>query len=418
MFTGPHGVTLKHGDWLPEFASFVVDGESTSRANEWAVGEEGKGFTLATQFFYETIEKTLSRLTSKVPRSFKAGLSFRVGHHNGELKWKKGRSEGESDVLMVTQDDLMPLNANGFMERRGLNSLDDSEEGTTLVTRSSSVLEVLKGVFKRRKTYGMSSSLLLVKEPSSPTHERNLIKADEIVITALGLPTVFAEDFYYTYGILPIKGSWQFPDSAFQLFDPQSDGPLSHLRDQFVLKSPPGNYLGINYHGKLVVSADRTAVSLRVEAFDAYRQAIESPDSAFRAGGSPELAHEIWIDILSDSVHSGASIGRVLVPQDASAGEAYREAFGKAWADFNRGIPASTQLWPYPKSSDDLKLINELKKNGCPVEDHVMKILEKSGAYCRIKDHAYQLLRQAPEITAERPGQSRLEQAINSLLSH
>ncbi|KAG8980149.1 hypothetical protein FRB90_007794, partial [Tulasnella sp. 427] len=96
MFTGPHGVTLKHHDWLPEyvltakiarhrlttsydtdlsictvrwrhasglyglsffnnhldvdarFTSFVVDGELTSRSNEWAVGEKGKGFILAT----------------------------------------------------------------------------------------------------------------------------------------------------------------------------------------------------------------------------------------------------------------------------------------------------------------------------------------------------------------------------------
>ncbi|KAG8988085.1 hypothetical protein FRB90_002964 [Tulasnella sp. 427] len=263
---------------------------------------------------------------------------------------------------MVTQDDLTPLDANGSMARRGLNSLGDTEEETTRVARTSSVPEVLKGIFKRRKTYGMSSSLLFVKEPSSSTRERNLVKADEVIITALGLPTVLAEDFNYTYGIFPIKGSWQSPDSAVRLFDPQSDGPLFYLHDQFVPESPPVNYLGINYHGKLVISTDREAVSLRGEEFDADRQALpEAADSAFRAGGSARdlVRYPLGLRAQRHVDRTRARSSRCL--RRRSVSRSFWESLGRLQA---RNPTIRTTL-AVPESLDDLKLITELRKISC-----------------------------------------------------
>ncbi|KAG9015070.1 hypothetical protein FRB90_004913 [Tulasnella sp. 427] len=130
MFTGPHGSALRHADWLPvyiltatidreqiknypretdlkvctviweheptglwglsffnnhmdsyaTFSSFVVDGKTTSRSNRWAVGEKGKGFVLATQFFFENVKQTVSAMTSaNDSKSLKPGVSFTSG---------------------------------------------------------------------------------------------------------------------------------------------------------------------------------------------------------------------------------------------------------------------------------------------------------------------------------------------------
>ncbi|KAJ6605587.1 hypothetical protein DFH09DRAFT_1067843 [Mycena vulgaris] len=75
LLTGPHGrpsfggqrqavrrelspftTTNNHLDDAASFDSFAVDGYSTSTNNKWAVGEKGKGFILATQYWFETIE--------------------------------------------------------------------------------------------------------------------------------------------------------------------------------------------------------------------------------------------------------------------------------------------------------------------------------------------------------------------------
>ncbi|KIO16814.1 hypothetical protein M407DRAFT_12633 [Tulasnella calospora MUT 4182] len=163
--TRPHGAALRHSDWLPlyiseatipqdrirdatrdtdltlctvlwehiptglcglsffnnhldanaRFSSFVIDGHTTSRFNEWAVGEKGKGFVLATQYFFEKVEQTVRRLEQS--RTLKHGVSFRVGYEVGELKWKK--SKHDVDQLKVINDDLTPTDLAGLMARRG-----------------------------------------------------------------------------------------------------------------------------------------------------------------------------------------------------------------------------------------------------------------------------------------------------------
>lgn len=119
-----------HLDQNARFTSFVVDGESTSRTNDWAIGEKGKGFMLATQYLREQIDcwehKEGGSLQEKM---YGHGISFRVGHQIGELDWKKCNYEGGPDQLRVALDDLTPVDLNAYMKQRGktpANALESS----------------------------------------------------------------------------------------------------------------------------------------------------------------------------------------------------------------------------------------------------------------------------------------------------
>ncbi|KAJ7082761.1 hypothetical protein C8R44DRAFT_992131 [Mycena epipterygia] len=151
LLTGPHGVSLRHRSALPlyilsanipvplktnlvvvivlwttgvnintlsfynnhlddhaTFETFAVDGYSTSK-NTCAVGEKGKGFILATQYMFETIEEQTS------PR-----ISFRVGEQIGELGWKKPQSPrgGNPDSLRLFLDDLTTRTISQYLANR------------------------------------------------------------------------------------------------------------------------------------------------------------------------------------------------------------------------------------------------------------------------------------------------------------
>lgn len=114
--SGNTGFTFfnNHLDKKARFHSFVADGASTSRGNDFAVGEKGKGFALATQFMYEEVERHCIEQNPKEQHP-KVKVSFRVGHEIGDLKWKLYQDES---VLRVTRTDLTPIDVHQVMERR------------------------------------------------------------------------------------------------------------------------------------------------------------------------------------------------------------------------------------------------------------------------------------------------------------
>jgi hypothetical protein len=133
-----------HLDANATFESFAVDGESTSKTNQWAVGEKGKGFILATQYLAQEIDEavvakatTLSDLPPRLqltngkpaPNAFPPGLSFRVGEQIGELKWKKSRKVGSADSLRLILDDLTTRTVSEYLPHR-------FHRGTYYATRS------------------------------------------------------------------------------------------------------------------------------------------------------------------------------------------------------------------------------------------------------------------------------------------
>lgn len=107
-----------HLDDDASFSTFVIDGATTSRSFPEAVGEMGKGFILATQYFHEVVEEQDTDDIKQVTgRKWKAGVSFRVGHQIGELSWRHTAS-GEKQ-LQVVLDDLHPWTTDQFLTKLG-----------------------------------------------------------------------------------------------------------------------------------------------------------------------------------------------------------------------------------------------------------------------------------------------------------
>lgn len=108
-----------HVDQEASFSTFVIDGASTSRTTADASGVKGKGFILATQYFYERVEEQDAKIQDA--RQWKTGVSFRVGHQIGELSWRTTRSKSANTEkqLKVVMDDLTPWTSEQFLARLG-----------------------------------------------------------------------------------------------------------------------------------------------------------------------------------------------------------------------------------------------------------------------------------------------------------
>ena len=112
-----------HVDEEASFSTFVIDGATTSRTKSDAVGEKGKGFVLATQYFYEYVEELEAYEALKIPdRKWNTGVSFRIGHQIGELSWRNSRTKLTANCekqLMVVMDDLTPWGTEQFLAKLG-----------------------------------------------------------------------------------------------------------------------------------------------------------------------------------------------------------------------------------------------------------------------------------------------------------
>ncbi|KAJ7917469.1 hypothetical protein B0H13DRAFT_2322417 [Mycena leptocephala] len=136
-----------HLDANATFESFAVDGESTSKTNQWAVGEKGKGFILATQYLAEQIDGLTNG--KPAPNAFPPALSFRVGEQIGELKWKKSRKVGSADSLRL----ILDLTTRTVSDRLTVRTdVDDAPDG--------GVPEVYEGVMETAKMRDGAATIL------------------------------------------------------------------------------------------------------------------------------------------------------------------------------------------------------------------------------------------------------------------
>ncbi|KZP21159.1 hypothetical protein FIBSPDRAFT_1044324 [Athelia psychrophila] len=429
-----------HLDTDASFSTFVIDGATTNRGSTDAVGEKGKGFILASQYFYESVEDyDASEALTIEGRKWHTGVSFRVGHQVGELSWRHARSLPTAKVekqLQVVLDDLHPYTSDQFLTKLGFQDGGDpsvrSRKKSDAAPKLSEVkrqaaMKVLNGIYKRRLAQRLSdrprSSAQNQTDTAEPPQEICRVRPDEVSITVLGIPGSLspAEAFSSVYGVIPPENAWRVlpqVDTPIYFFKSETPQPMFYHRDHLVRTGPTLNKLSINYRGNLDLSADRTSVDTSTHAFAHYKVNLsKAAHLAFEF--LPDLAVEIALDILTDGGASGSTLSRVLQPLDTRSKETYRAAFITAWRILEPSLPASKILYPYPISSAarDLPLIKELGMIGRPVSDHIMsKILHPSGAYSRIHHHVEKSLLRAPSHNIEVPGMARLQRAIKSLL--
>ncbi|KAJ7496451.1 hypothetical protein FB451DRAFT_971507, partial [Mycena latifolia] len=393
-----------HLDPRAKFTSFTVDGASTSRSNEWAVGEKGKGFILATQFLFEHIEQHIARLHDdghEIPKDVKEGVSFRVGHQIGTLRWKKSRS-GEDDLLQVVLDDLTPYTVEEYMNKLSTRVSSATKEGGSCS----------EGSYSRRVTQQLDSK----GEPAVLHNDgRCLVFPDEVSMTVIGLEGTFQPEYLFSaiYGIIPPPQAWRVDGSPVQFFiaamdtldahAQESTDPKFYHRDQYVPYGPHLNRVSFNYHGELNITSDRVAIIRDRKLFGAYKLALsESADRAFRT--FPELALELALDILSDD-HS-ESLASLVLPSNKLGAGAYRAAFEAAMREMHPDIAADVSIYPmviHPVAAlvddESEELFQQFGLTPIKVSSKAWEIMEKSGAYMTIEDYARQVLLSSPVLT-------------------
>ncbi|KAJ7453574.1 hypothetical protein B0H11DRAFT_269169 [Mycena galericulata] len=222
-----------HLDANARFSSFTIDGASTSKDNEWAVGEKGKGFILATQFLFESVEEhghdRAKTIEGKLAYDIRGAVSFRVGHQVGTLKWKKQRRKDEEYLLQAVLDDLTPYTVQEYLDiqaaearykesKRSASDEEDTDEddGSNESFKTPQLRKkaesAVKGISTRRLTQQLDK-----KENNIVS---SVVSSDEVAITVIGLKgSCQPEDLFSAiYGIVPPHQAWRVPGSQVQFF--------------------------------------------------------------------------------------------------------------------------------------------------------------------------------------------------------
>ncbi|KAK6977517.1 hypothetical protein R3P38DRAFT_3123399 [Favolaschia claudopus] len=428
-----------HLDRNAKFSTFTVDGASTSRQSDYAVGEKGKGFILATQFLQEHTEEVLKTLApADVPRDVKLGASFRVGHQIGTLKWKGTKYDDDvEEVLNVVLDDLTPWTLEEYLHKKVSEAADkkkprrDNDESDSDVDQPVAITDkfrtdsqqALKKIYEARGRFQMDAK----REDSSllSSAGSQLVYEDEVAITVVGINGSFQPEYLFRsiYGIIPPEHAWRVPNTPVQFFispanfdapDRNAQPPAESSEDLFETESGPAalfysrdqlvpfglflNKLSINYHGKLHITSDRVAI-LRDYRVDVYQKDLSlAADLGFRT--IPELAVELALDVLSCD-HSD-SLSQLIKPDnevdDSEGTKAYRAAFEAALRKLHPDIPASTRIQPTASIKKEKDLIEELGLEAVEVSDSAWRIIHDSGAYLAVKDVARKRLLSRPAI--------------------
>ncbi|KAJ6456696.1 hypothetical protein C8R45DRAFT_1222036 [Mycena sanguinolenta] len=390
-----------HLDDNATFESFAIDGESTSKANAWAVGEKGKGFILATQYLAEHIAE------AEGGHSPKLGISFRVGEQIGELKWM---NPNKVPSLRVALDDLTTRTVEEYLEHRCPENIQpasdsedsDSDDASQIMIPAQirkKATAILDRLAKRRVTYGLDGK-----------DNKSRVKSDEVCITIVGIAAEESDPkhlFSAIFGIIPPASRWRVPGTPIEFFLHET-APQFYHRDQLVPYGPHLNKLSINYHGDLRLSSERAMVLCDQTHFPKYKKALgKAIHDAFRT--IPDLAAKIAEDILTDNHSDG--FAWILSPSDKEAAAQYRDAFESIWA---QGISHPPKFHPHLED-DILVLTRQLELEPIIVRRRVLDILRQSGAYGPISEHARKQLLESPSIQGF-PGLNRIRAALRALI--
>ncbi|KAJ7459361.1 hypothetical protein FB451DRAFT_1046317, partial [Mycena latifolia] len=391
-----------HLDESATFDSFAVDGASTSIQNQWAVGEKGKGFILATQYWVERIEQWN-------PLDESAGVSFRVGEQIGKLKWKLSRKTGNPDSLQLILDDLTTRTEQEYLRHKYhqacLADIDNAADGGDPPIYNDK-MESPKMRDKARHILNEAKKRRIALRLNMPDGT-SVVKPDQVCITIIGVdPTLGLQAlFSTTFGIVAPPHEWRIGNVQF--FSTCPHPPQFYHRDQLVPGGNGLNRISINYHGDLSLTSEHLMVQHDRKYLKYRSDVCASAHQAFHT--IPDLALELALDILTDE-HSDALAG-IVKPVDRTAAAAYRVAFETAMRQLSPGILPGTSLHPYARPDINLRLFMELGLTPFKVSYRALEIIYQSGTYLPIADYARSALLAAPPTNTVQ-GLDRLQAAL------
>jgi hypothetical protein len=241
-----------------------------------------------------------------------------------------------------------------------------------------------------------------------------LVRPDDVCIHIVGLPATLTKDtaFSSVYGVVDHPQVLHIPNTDLEFF--VSDGRFYH-RDQLLPIEGPLKGLGVNYHGDLRLTADRTEIVQRHPLFRKYRQKLKIALDVV-IGDSPELALHIMNSFLV------AEDGRFM-PQPGSTARAsqYRLAFEEASRALRPELFQHGQtVSPFPRSrcSEDERLIREMGFVPWPLADWQMLLLEQSGAFISPTKYSEKLLLASAPVPKQKLfGMDLFERCLRHLAS-
>ncbi|RDX44099.1 hypothetical protein OH76DRAFT_1360199 [Lentinus brumalis] len=424
-----------HLDNSPSFSDFISEGPSTNRCSQWAVGTSGRGFLRACHYVLGPHQRAQGNM-------YRLAVALRVGHTTGEFMYRT--SDTGKEEFALRRQDLTPLSFQRVNSDKGFSFPFDHllPLGTPLASKQSRV----SAIYNARFLQGLSERLSDVQVAMEPSHERSLVKSDEVVVTIYGLrdPSLSPEYLFSgVYGIFPPPPTLTWAVSAhgqaatditfFLLPRTASllvgDGTHSfaetrgrfYYRNYLVPAGPTFNRLCVNYYGDLHLTADGMSVQVSDDLFALYRKNISTAmDTAIRT--IPELAVELAYDILTEPGDVADTFGRMLSravkAQDDDGKDAYRTAFTKAWCRLDPALSARS-VYPYVAGVEgmahDKALTEQLGLHPISVAAHVKVLLEKVGAYPAIGVYADRLLCSALGTVNVPPGIDVLKRCLTVL---
>jgi hypothetical protein len=217
--------------------------------------------------------------------------------------------------------------------------------------------------------------------------------------------------FEGVYGLTRPPRAWWIPNTDFELF--VADSSFYH-RDQLVPTEAPLDSFGVNYHGNLRLTADRTEIVRDPVLFRLYKTKLQQAlDIAIQK--FPDLAIRVMGYFMT-------ALGRHHSPQPLNTAHAdqYRAAFTAVCHARRPSLfSAEKKVYPYSRRRDaeDVPILTQLDVVPWPVEDWQLDVLEAAGAYISPSKFAERLLLQLAEVPeAELSGVDLFRQYASQIL--
>lgn len=237
-----------------------------------------------------------------------------------------------------------------------------------------------------------------INEGHSPASNQNaIVREDDVCIQVIGLPANLTPEaaFAGIYGVAEQPLAWKIPHTEFEFF--VADSKFYH-RDQLVPTEGPLVGLGVNFHGELRLTADRTEIVQNHLLFRRYQTKLkEALDVAIQQ--FPELAIRILDSFLTAQNNRYAP-----KPVDAMNADQYRTAFETVCRTRRPDLfESSKNVFPYSRSrsTEDEPILHELNFVPWPLQDWQLDVLEAAGAYTTPARFSEGLFLSSPKMASE-----------------
>ena len=255
----------------------------------------------------------------------------------------------------------------------------------------------LEKTLEKRLKMGLAHKSNDGGSPQAAESQVAIVREDDVCVQVIGLPAKLTPEaaFAGIYGLAERPLAWQIPNTDFELFVAASK---FYHRDQLVPVEGPLAGLGVNFHGELRLTADRTEIVQNHVLFWQYQIKLkEALDIAIQR--FPDLAVRIL-----DSFLSAPNNRYAPKPGGTMIADQYRSAFETVCRTRRPDLfESGKNVFPYSRSrsTEDEPILHELDFVPWPLQDWQLDVLKAAGAYTSPAKFSEALFLGSPKLTSE-----------------